>query len=251
MARKRRSRTPGVIASGLQEIQTAVKKIARHASTARDRFVADSPTPQSPPPPNDWESESCSASATSQCCQEYFQRVIVEIALLNLLFGHQLSDPVSFKSDRDQASCNWTMAPPPTPSVAANDPSVTPGLLRFMSPVQDLGRSFIGFLLGGAASAPGAQAATNGLAAAESVRKPAAASNAASRKRDSVISVSGGGGGGGRPRPPGHPANPSSHSTPIVIRRTTKPEPLVSPASPGVQQHSLGMPGLIEMLLQI
>ena len=238
MARKKRSRTPAVIANGLQEIQSAVKKIAHHASTARERFVL-SPSPPPPPPTDD---QLCTVAhtsdtpcdgdgcvATAQCCQQILQRVVVELALLNLLYNDDCSSPqlmpISGKGLQDRKVA--AMAPPPP---SGGEPAA-PGLLRFMNPVQDLGRSFIGFLLGGAPAAGSGVAVGTGptvTATAENGRKGAAAG----RKRDSVISTTSQTG-GGRPRPPGHPANPSSHSTPILIRRT-------KPDTPPATQHSLG-----------
>jgi hypothetical protein len=238
MTRKKRSRTPAVIANGLQELQTAVKKIAQHATSAvRDRSVV-SPSP----PPGDeklsFRDSTRGETAATPCCQQILQRIVFELALINLLYSDNQAIALQTLRRKSSGSCSAPetsaeeMAPPPSSSEPTG-----PGLLRFMNPVQDLGRSFFGFLLGGTAGPPAGTPTTPSVTANSdnNNRKPVAAS----RKRDSVISTTSLSGGGGRTRPPGHPANPSSHSTPILIRRT-KPDGAPVLSSSGVQAHSLG-----------
>lgn len=89
---------------------------------------------------------------------------------------------------------------PPQPEKMTNqntNPSKG-GWERLMNPVQDLGRSLINFLVGGNNSSANSQSATDGSQQ----------------------------GTGSRQRPMGHPANPSTHSTPIILRRkASEPSP--------------------------
>ena len=78
---------------------------------------------------------------------------------------------------------------PKTPENNPASPTQKGGWERLMNPVQDLGRSLLNFLVGGP---------TTG-----NVQQSSDASTS----------------GAGRQRPVGHPANPSTHSTPIILRR--------------------------------
>jgi hypothetical protein len=89
----------------------------------------------------------------------------------------------------------------PTPQPEKmNSQSANPskgGWERLMNPVQDLGRSLINFLVGGNNTNANSQSGAEG-----------SQSN------------------GSRQRPMGHPANPSTHSTPIILRRkASEPSP--------------------------
>ena len=81
----------------------------------------------------------------------------------------------------------------PTPSPNQVPPAQKGGWERLMNPVQDLGRSLLNFLVGGTNSGNASQQ-----------RQPPADTSASSQ---------------GRQRPLGHPANPSTHSTPVILRR--------------------------------
>ena len=101
------------------------------------------------------------------------------------------------------------MAPPARDAQASQ-------LAKLMSPVQDLGRSLLGFLVGSSTS-PNAEAEAQPppLPAKRcNSKRDSLASN--SLKRDSVASSA------GRVRPLGHPAHPSSAAaqTPVILRRT-------------------------------
>ena len=116
-------------------------------------------------------------------------RTVLELALVNIALG---SDQIRSSSKK--------MSPPSSSS----------GLSKLMSPVQDLGKSLLGFLLGSPSDPPAGP--------------------------DPVVMTP------GRQRPPGHPAHPSVNATPTVIRRSkvektqTKPQetgtpPTVLPSS--------------------
>jgi hypothetical protein len=241
MPRKKRSRTPAVvIANSLQEIQTAVRKITHGSAVVASNDISpiqigdSSVVAPSCGEESGWES----GAATTQCCQEILQRVIVELALLSLLYNNNddikpltsACDDSNSTIHQEGVAARATMSPPPPVTSQAGEAGAgggQPALLRFMNPVQDLGRSFIGFLLGGSSAGPAAAAAAAAPPAEFSAGRKSAAGP---RKRDSVISTSSV---GGRSRPPGHPALPSSHSTPIPIRRAR-------PDLPPSAQHSLG-----------
>jgi hypothetical protein len=237
MPRKKRSRTPGaLIANSLQEIQTVVRKITHGSAVVASNDI--SPGCDNAVAPNCDGGGESGGVATAQCCQEILQRVIVELALLSLLYNNNddIKPPTSAYDEdsnnsthQEGVAARAAMPPPPVTSSAgeAGAGGGQPALLRFMNPVQDLGRSFIGFLLGGSSAGP---AAATAAAAAPAEFSAGRKSAAGPRKRDSVISTSSV---GGRSRPPGHPALPSSHSTPIPIRRTR-------PDLPPSAQHSLG-----------
>lgn len=114
-------------------------------------------------------------------------RTVVELALANLLVGNKVPGLRPTQSK---------MAPP-------NEPSGS-GFSKFISPVQDLGRSLLGFLIGSNQE--------------PSTQTPGRRTNQQNNsKRDSIISTNSVT--AGRQRPAGHPANPSTHSTPVVVRR--------------------------------
>merc|ERR1712142_963788 len=99
------------------------------------------------------------------------------------------------------------MAPPGKEGVVGS------GLSKLMSPVQDLGRSLLGFLIGNPQP-------TECSPPPIPVRGSSVSNSRASgSKRDSIISTASVTS-PGRQRPLGHPAHPSINSTPIVIRRT-------------------------------
>ena len=245
MPRKKRSRTPGaVIANSLQEIQTVVRKITQGSAVVASNDISPIQIGDSSvvaPSSGGGGGEESGGVATAQCCQEILQRVIVELALLSLLYNNNDDiKPLTSAYDEDSnnsihqegVAAKAGMPPPPVTSQAgeAGAGGGQPALLRFMNPVQDLGRSFIGFLLGGSSAGPAATAAATTTAAPTAEFSAGRKSAAGPRKRDSVISTNSV---GGRSRPPGHPALPSSHSTPIPIRRTR-------PDLPPSAQHSLG-----------
>jgi hypothetical protein len=239
MPRKKRSRTPAVIANSLQEIQTVVRKITHGSAVVGSNDIRPGDSALAPSCGGGGGGGESGGVATAQCCQEILQRVIVELALLSLLYNNNddIKPPTSAYDEfsnntihQEGVAASAAMPPPPpvtSPAGEAGAGGGQPALLRFMNPVQDLGRSFIGFLLGGSSAGP---AAATAAAAPPAEFSAGRKSVAGPRKRDSVISTSSV---GGRSRPPGHPALPSSHSTPIPIRRTR-------PDMPPSAQHSLG-----------
>ena len=118
-------------------------------------------------------------------------RTVLELALANLL------------CDREEATHSEaaTMAPP------SESPQATSGFSKLISPVQDLGRTLLGFLVGSSQHHSSQQQQQLD----KTTRSEAART---SSKRDSIVSTAST---GGRQRPPGHPANPSS--TPVLVRR--------------------------------
>ena len=114
-------------------------------------------------------------------------RTVVELALANLLVGNKAPG----------------LRPTQSKMALPNEPSGS-GFSKFISPVQDLGRSLLGFLKGSNQE--------------PSTHTPGRRTNQQSNsKRDSVISSNSVT--LGRQRPVGHPANPSTHSTPVIVRR--------------------------------
>ena len=99
-------------------------------------------------------------------------RTLLELALVNIALGSAAPDCPRRK----------TMSPP----------SASSGLSKLMSPVQDLGKSLLGFLVGSPAQS--AESQTTG---------------------ETTVPMT-----PGRQRPLGHPAHPGVNATPIVIRRS-------------------------------
>ena len=131
-------------------------------------------------------------------------KTVLELALVNIALGGGgqerggVTGPGQYK----------TMAPVSSTTSAGSGGGS--GLSKLMSPVQDLGKSLLGFLLGSPSDPPAGP--------------------------DPVVMTP------GRQRPPGHPAHPSVNATPTVIRRSkvektqTKPQetgtpPTVLPSS--------------------
>ena len=99
-------------------------------------------------------------------------RTVLELALVNIALG---------SPDQPSSARRSIMSPP---SASSNS-----GLSKLLSPVQDLGKSLLGFLVG--SPVPGEQQAQCAVPATP-----------------------------GRQRPAGHPAHPAVNATPIVIRRS-------------------------------
>ena len=143
-------------------------------------------------------------------------RTVLELALVNIALSPSHKISAKYKN----------MAPSPPSS------STSSGLSKLMSPVQDLGKSLLGFLLGSPASNNQQQTqeplpSSRRTSYQQQTQEPLPPSRRTStivqtgdtleRKRDSLTLPTS----PGRQRPPGHPANPnpSINSTPVVIRR--------------------------------
>jgi len=153
-------------------------------------------------------------------------RTIVELALVNLAVGDKWQGGIN----SEKGSCfhlDKVMAPPAREGAAGS------GLSKLMSPVQDLGRSLLGFLIGNPQPAECAPPPIP-------VRGSSLANSSRNNKRDSIISTTSITS-PGRQRPPGHPAHPSVNSTPIVIRRT-KADKGVNISRSLESQHSVHSP---------
>ena len=161
-------------------------------------------------------------------------------------------EPVTLRPVPATAEQPATMAPVPTPAPPAGS-----GLSKLMSPVQDLGRSLLGFLVGpGTSGTPAVQAETQQLPPVPMKRTTSKRDSIVSHsKRDSLVST-GSMATPGRQRPLGHPAHPSSGAsqTPVVLRRhagisivskspPNEEEAPWSETSPAVPQSDTGREG--------
>jgi len=147
-----------------------------------------------------------SASVVAQYQEVVLLRTVVELALVNLALGDKGQ---GINLEKGTTHPGKVMAPPAKEGAAGS------GLSKLMSPVQDLGRSLLGFLIGNPqpteCTSPPPPLPVRGTSLTNS-------RNAPGSKRDSIISnasITS----PGRQRPLGHPAHPSVNSTPIVIRR--------------------------------
>ena len=146
------------------------------------------------------EGKNCLASAESVV----LCKTVLELALVNIALSGQ--QPPGHPGPRDTGHKN-IMAP-----VSSSTSSGQSGLSKLMSPVQDLGKSLLGFLIG---SPP-----------PNTAQPPASSEPSLSSRRTSGVPPAWETSAGvpptspGRQRPPGHPAlGPSVGSTPVVIRR--------------------------------
>ena len=139
-------------------------------------------------------------------------KTVLELALVNIALGGGgqergcVTGPGQYK----------TMAPVSSTTSAGSGGS---GLSKLMSPVQDLGKSLLGFLLG--SPPPSSQQQQQPQSPAPDPQLPA-------RRTSAVLQPSAAGTDNlptspGRQRPPGHPAlGQSVTSTPVVVRRQNK-----------------------------
>jgi len=157
-------------------------------------------------------------------------RTIVELALVNLAVGDKWQGGINSEKGPN-FHLDKVMAPP------ARDGAAGSGLSKLMSPVQDLGRSLLGFLIGNPQPTECAPPPipVRGSSLANSSRNMSG-----NNKRDSIISTTSITS-PGRQRPLGHPAHPSVNSTPIVIRRT-KADKGANISRSLESQHSLHSP---------
>ena len=135
-------------------------------------------------------------------------KTVLELALVNIALSGQ---PPGHIGPRDIGHKN-IMAP--VPSVSSSTSSGQSGLSKLMSPVQDLGKSLLGFLIGSpppnTAQPPAPASSEPSVSSRRTSGVPPAWETSASVPPTSP----------GRQRPPGHPAlGPSVGSTPVVIRR--------------------------------
>ena len=194
---KKTSSTPGVFIStflggGSEEKQSR----GRRATPVKDDDPKDEKVP---------------SDAVVKYQELVLARTVVELALVNLALGEKPEE----EGRRGRGSA--AMAPAGRPA----DPAPGSGLSKLMSPVQDLGRSLLGFLIG---------SPQPGQAVQQEPQPGAGASSGAACSTP------------GRQRPPGHPAHPSAAAaTPVVVRRSRAPvtmavpeysRPLLSPAQP-------------------
>ena len=159
-------------------------------------------------------------SAVKQAQEAVLLRALLELVVVQLAVGVEESD----------------MAPPPPP-LPNNQPGT--GLSKLMSPVQDLGRSLLSFLVGTSSPSP----TITSTLPSESEPPPVAPVKRASSKqeslsynnskRNSLVPNSSAIASPGRQRPPGHPAHPTATSqTPAAVRRlggAHKPQELPIP----------------------
>jgi len=127
-------------------------------------------------------------------------RTVVELALVNIAIGDRWLHGQSVEKG---GFIPVNMAPPSKEGVSSS------GLSKLMSPVQDLGRSLLGFLIG----PPQVEECPQPPAVPTRGSSLTASRNNSIVSTNSVTSP-------GRQRPFGHPAHPSVNSTPVVIRRT-------------------------------
>jgi len=146
-------------------------------------------------------------SAVTRAQEAVLLRALLELVVVQLAVGVE----------------EINMAPVPTP--LPNNQQGT-GLSKLMSPVQDLGRSLLSFLVGTSNPSP----TTTSTFQPESEPPPVPPVKRASSKRDSLTSNtskrnslvpnSSAVASPGRQRPPGHPAHPTATSqTPAAVRR--------------------------------
>ena len=134
-------------------------------------------------------------------------RTVLELALVNIVLGQQ--------ETHCQGSGQYKIMAPPA-STSSGGSGL--GLSKLMSPVQDLGKSLLGFLLGSQQSQNNQQQSSQEQQPQPPSRRTSAIlhqGDTLERKRDSLVLPTS----PGRQRPPGHPALPSVSSTPVVIRR--------------------------------
>ena len=122
-------------------------------------------------------------------------KTVLELALVNIALGGQHPRDTNI------------MAPP----VSSSTNSAPSGLSKLMSPVQDLGKSLLGFLIG----SPPSNTQQPPAPASSEPSLPSRRTSGVPQAWETSVPTS-----PGRQRPPGHPAlGPSVSSTPVVIRR--------------------------------
>ena len=172
------------------------------ARSARVRSASDNISTDHPPVSGANEGKHSLASLQSVV----LYKTVLELALVNIaLSGQQPPRDTRGHGDKN------IMAPP----VSSSTSSAQSGLSKLMSPVQDLGKSLLGFLIGSPPS--------------NTQQPPASSEPSQPSRRTSGVPQAWETSGGvssvpptspGRQRPPGHPAlGPSVSSTPVVIRR--------------------------------
>jgi hypothetical protein len=171
-----------------------------------------------------YESAVESETVHYQYSQVVQYRTVLEFALLTLAYGDSL---VKVAKSVDNTKIE-EMA-----NNSKEGSSHGMGLSRFMNPVQDLGRSLMGFLLGHNQQVGQSQSSTS-------------SSTTLDTKRDSIISTSSKTdiiSTPGRSRPVGHPAKPSTNTTtPIAIRRTKAEKISSRSLDPQQQQQPVAPP---------
>ena len=122
-------------------------------------------------------------------------KTVLELALVNIALSGQTPRDTNI------------MAPP----VSSSTNSAPSGLSKLMSPVQDLGKSLLGFLIG----SPPSNTQQPPAPASSEPSLPSRRTSGVPPAWETSVPTS-----PGRQRPPGHPAlGPSVSSTPVVIRR--------------------------------
>ena len=186
---KSKKHSPGVFISSL--LGSARSTQSKGAS---DKKVTDRCSPVSELRPNESKNSLARIESVVLC------RTVLELALVNIA----LSGP-----RRDISGQYKSMAPP----VSSSTSSGQSGLSKLMSPVQDLGKSLLGFLIG--SPPPNSQQQPPAQSSVEPGVPVCRGAAGTGQSGDSLAPTS-----PGRQRPPGHPAlGPSVGSTPVVIRR--------------------------------
>eukprot|EP00092_Neocalanus_flemingeri_P012874 GFUD01013870.1.p1 GENE.GFUD01013870.1~~GFUD01013870.1.p1 ORF type:complete len:1486 (+),score=342.48 GFUD01013870.1:534-4991(+) len=211
MTRKKQQKSkksnPGVFISSLLGAKSEESKNSESKQELRGDKVdihRNSEAPQS----RDACLTECSEVKTviSQYQEVVLLRTVVELALVNLALGDQQQGQKH--SAQGPIHPGNVMAPPVKEGAAGS------GLSKLMNPVQDLGRSLLGFLIGSPQPSECAPPPIPARGSSLMNNKDPQGS-----KRDSIVSTASITS-PGRQRPLGHPAHPSINSTPVVIRRT-------------------------------